>query len=140
MGPDVTAGPRHAPGGAIVNISSFSAKVASTVECAVYASSKAAVLSITRSFAYAFAPQGVRVNAVVPGVIDTPMQDQVIAKVAALRQTTPAELSRGRTAAIPLGRAGSPQECAGIIWFLLSPEASYMTGQAVNITGGHLMF
>ena len=65
-------------GGAVVNVSSFSAKVSSTIECAVYASSKAAVLSITRSFAYALAPQSVRVNAVVPGIIDTPMQDQVI--------------------------------------------------------------
>ena len=60
-------------GGSIVNLSSFSAKVSTTIECAVYASSKAAVLSITRSFAHAFAPRGVRVNAVVPGIIDTPM-------------------------------------------------------------------
>jgi NAD(P)-dependent dehydrogenase (short-subunit alcohol dehydrogenase family) len=128
------------PGGAVVNISSFSAKVSSTTEAAVYASSKAAVLSITRSFAHAFASRGVRVNAVVPGIIDTPMQDEVIEKVAASRQTTPAELSRARNATVPLGRTGSPEECAGIIWFLLSAEASYMTGQAVNITGGQIMF
>jgi NAD(P)-dependent dehydrogenase (short-subunit alcohol dehydrogenase family) len=127
-------------GGAVVNISSFSAKVSSTTEAAVYASSKAAVLSITRSFAHAFAPRGVRVNAVVPGIIDTPMQDEVIEKVAASRQTTPAELSRARNATVPLGRTGSPGECAGIIWFLLSAEASYMTGQAINITGGQIMF
>jgi NAD(P)-dependent dehydrogenase (short-subunit alcohol dehydrogenase family) len=128
------------PGGAVVNISSFSAKVASTVECAVYASSKAAVLSITRSFAHAFAPRGVRVNAVVPGIIDTPMQDEVLEKVAAFRRIPPDELSRARNATVPLGRTGSPQECAGIIWFLLSPEARYMTGQAINITGGQIMF
>jgi NAD(P)-dependent dehydrogenase (short-subunit alcohol dehydrogenase family) len=128
------------PGGAVVNISSFSAKVASTIECAVYASSKAAVLSITRSFAHAFAPHGVRVNAVVPGIIDTPMQDEVVEKVAAFRHTAPDELSRARNATVPLGRTGSPQECAGIIWFLLSQEASYMTGQAINITGGQIMF
>jgi NAD(P)-dependent dehydrogenase (short-subunit alcohol dehydrogenase family) len=127
-------------GGAIVNLGSFSAKVASTIECAVYASSKAAVLSITRSFAYAFAPQGVRVNAVVPGIIDTPMQDQVLEKVAEFRHISPAELEQARTGSVPLGRTGSPQECAGIIWFLLSPEAAYMTGQAVNITGGQIMF
>jgi NAD(P)-dependent dehydrogenase (short-subunit alcohol dehydrogenase family) len=128
------------PGGAVVNISSFSAKVASTIEAAVYASSKAAVLSITRSFACAFAPQGVRVNAVVPGIIDTPMQDEVIEKVAAFRQTTPAELSQARNATVPLGRTGSPEECAAVIWFLLSAEASYLTGQAINITGGQIMF
>lgn len=127
-------------GGAIVNIGSFAAKVASTIECAVYASSKAAVLSITRSFAYAFAPEGVRVNAVVPGIIDTPMQDQVIEKVAEFRHTTPGELARTRNATVPLGRTGTPQECAGIIWFLLSAEADYMTGQAINITGGQIMF
>jgi NAD(P)-dependent dehydrogenase (short-subunit alcohol dehydrogenase family) len=127
-------------GGAIVNIGSFAAKVASTIECAVYASSKAAVLSITRSFAHAFAPQGVRVNAVVPGIIDTPMQDQVIEKVAEFRHTTPGELARTRNATVPLGRSGTPQECAGIIWFLLSAEADYMTGQAINITGGQIMF
>ncbi len=127
-------------GGAIVNIGSFAAKVASTIECAVYASSKAAVLSITRSFAHAFAPQGVRVNAVVPGIIDTPMQDLVIEKVAEFRHTTPGDLVKTRNATVPLGRSGTPQECAGIIWFLLSAEADYMTGQAINITGGQIMF
>jgi NAD(P)-dependent dehydrogenase (short-subunit alcohol dehydrogenase family) len=127
-------------GGAVVNLGSFAAKVASTTEAAVYASSKAAVLSITRSFAHAFAPQGVRVNAVVPGIIDTPMQDEVIEKVAAFRHTTTAELGRARIAAVPLGRTGRPEEVAGIIWFLLSAEAGYMTGQAINITGGQIMF
>jgi len=68
------------------------------------------------------------------------MQDEVIEKVAVFRQTTPAELSRDRNATVPLGRTGSPEECAGIIWFLLSAEASYMTGQAINITGGQIMF
>jgi NAD(P)-dependent dehydrogenase (short-subunit alcohol dehydrogenase family) len=128
------------PGGAVVNVSSFSAKVASTIECAVYASSKAAVLSITRSFAYAFAPQGVRVNAVVPGIIDTPMQDEVIAKVAEFRQISPEEIGRTRNATVPLGRTGTPQECADVIWFLLSSQSRYMTGQALNVTGGQLMF
>ena len=127
-------------GGAVVNLSSFSAKIASTIECAVYASSKAAVLSITRSFAHAFAPQGVRVNAVVPGIIDTPMQDEVLAKVAEFRHMEPDEVSRTRNATMPLGRTGTPEDCAGIIWFLLSAEAAYMTGQAVNITGGQIMF
>ena len=127
-------------GGAIVNLSSASAKLATTIECAVYASSKAAVLSITRSFAYAFAPQGVRVNAICPGIIDTPMQHEVIEKVAAFRQTTVGEFSRARDASVPLGRPGSADECAGAIWFLLSDQAGYMTGQAVNFTGGQIMW
>jgi NAD(P)-dependent dehydrogenase (short-subunit alcohol dehydrogenase family) len=123
-------------GGAIVNLSSSSAKLATTTEAAVYASSKTAVLSITRSFAYAFAPNGVRVNAICPGIIDTPMQDKVLADVAAKRGLAVEELSAARNRTVPLGRAASADECAGAIVFLLSDEASYMTGQAINFTGG----
>lgn len=127
-------------GGAIVNLSSSSAKLATTTEAAVYASSKAAVLSITRSFAYAFAPNGVRVNAICPGIIDTPMQDRVLADVAAKRGMSVAELSETRNKTVPLGRAASADECAGAIWFLLSDDAGYMTGQAINYTGGLVMW
>ncbi len=123
-------------GSAIVNLSSSSAKLATTTEAAVYASSKTAVLSITRSFAYAFASEGVRVNAICPGIIDTPMQDKVLADVATKRGLTVEELSTARNKTVPLGRAASADECAGAIWFLLSDEASYMTGQAINFTGG----
>ncbi len=127
-------------GGAIVNLSSSSAKLATTTEAAVYASSKTAVLSITRSFAYAFASNGVRVNAICPGIIDTPMQDRVLAEVAAKRGMTVEELSGARNRTVPLGRAASADECAGAIWFLLSDEAGYMTGQAINYTGGLVMW
>jgi NAD(P)-dependent dehydrogenase (short-subunit alcohol dehydrogenase family) len=127
-------------GGAIVNVSSSSAKLATTTEAAAYASSKAAVLSLTRSFAYAFAPQNVRVNAILPGIIDTPMQDEVLAEVAKARGLTLAQLSDERNKLVPLGRAASADECAGAIWFLLSPAASYMTGQGINYTGGLVMF
>jgi NAD(P)-dependent dehydrogenase (short-subunit alcohol dehydrogenase family) len=127
-------------GGAIVNLSSSSAKLATTTEAAVYASSKTAVLSITRSFAYAFASQGVRVNAICPGIIDTPMQDKVLADVAAKRGLTVEALSETRNRTVPLGRAASADECAGAIWFLLSDEAGYMTGQAINYTGGLVMW
>jgi NAD(P)-dependent dehydrogenase (short-subunit alcohol dehydrogenase family) len=127
-------------GGAIVNLSSSSAKLATTTEAAVYASSKTAVLSITRSFAYAFAPSGVRVNAICPGIIDTPMQDKVLADVAAKRGMTVEELAMARNKTVPLGRAASADECAGAIWFLLSDEAGYMTGQAINYTGGLVMW
>ncbi|MFN0152994.1 MAG: SDR family NAD(P)-dependent oxidoreductase [Gaiella sp.] len=129
-------GPTLRPGGAIVNVSSSSAKWSPTPEAAVYAASKAAVLSITRSFASALASRPVRVNAICPGIVDTPMQDRVLADVAALRQTTVAELESGRTRLVPLGRSSSSDECAGVIAFLLSDEAAYMTGQAVNFTGG----
>jgi NAD(P)-dependent dehydrogenase (short-subunit alcohol dehydrogenase family) len=127
-------------GAAIVNLSSSSAKLATTTEAAVYASSKAAVLSITRSFAYAFASNGVRVNAICPGIVDTPMQERVLADVAAKRGITVGELSTARNKTVPLGRAASADECAGAIWFLLSDEAGYMTGQSINYTGGLVMW
>lgn len=127
-------------GSAIVNLSSSSAKLATTTEAAVYASSKAAVLSITRSFAYAFAPEGVRVNAICPGIVDTPMQERVLADVAAKRGMTVEELSTARNKTVPLGRSSSADECAGVIWFLLSNESGYMTGQAINFTGGLVMW
>lgn len=127
-------------GGAIVNLSSSSAKLATTTEAAVYASSKTAVLSITRSFAYAFAPEGVRVNAICPGIVDTPMQERVLADVAAKRGMTVEELSTARNKTVPLGRSSSADECAAVIWFLLSDESAYMTGQAINFTGGLVMW
>jgi NAD(P)-dependent dehydrogenase (short-subunit alcohol dehydrogenase family) len=127
-------------GGAIVNLSSSSAKLATTTEASVYASSKSAVLSLTRSFAYAFAPTGVRVNAICPGIIDTPMQEKVLADVAAKRGMTVEELATTRNKTVPLGRSASADECAGLIWFLLSDEAGYMTGQAINYTGGLVMW
>ncbi len=129
-------GPKLRPGGAIVNLSSSSAKLATTVEAAVYAASKTAITSISRSFAYALADRPVRVNSICPGIVDTPMQDAILEKVAAVRGTTASELSRSRNKAVPLGRAASPDECAGLIWFLLSDDSAYMTGQSINFTGG----
>lgn len=129
-------GPTMPAGGSIVNLSSSSAKLATTVEAGLYASTKTAILSITRTFAYALAPRNVRVNAICPGIIDTPMQERVLREVAEARGTTPEELSAARNRTVPLGRAASADECAGAIAFLLSHEAGYMTGQAVNFTGG----
>jgi NAD(P)-dependent dehydrogenase (short-subunit alcohol dehydrogenase family) len=123
-------------GGAIVNLSSSSAKLASTVEVAIYAASKTAILSITRSFAYALAPRDVRVNAICPGIVDTPMQDTVLERVAPIRGMTVAALSEARLKTIPLGRAAPAEECANVIWFLLSTQASYLTGQGVDFSGG----
>ena len=127
-------------GGAIVNLSSSSAKLSTSVDLAPYGSSKAAVVGITRSWAYVLAPRRIRVNAILPGIIDTPMQDRVLEDVALLRGMTPAELGEARLRTVPLGRAASADECAGVIWFLLSDEASYMTGQAINQTGGLVMW
>lgn len=133
-------GQRMPSGGAIVNLSSSSAKLATTIDVTPYSSSKAAVLGITRSFAYALAPRNVRVNAVCPGIIDTPMQDRVLEEVAPMRGMTVEDLSVARLKTVPLGRTASADECAGLIWFLLSDEAGYMTGQAINQTGGLVMW
>lgn len=127
-------------GGAIVNLSSSSAKLSSTVEVTPYSSSKAAVVGVTRSWAYVLAPRHIRVNAILPGIIDTPMQDRVLDDVAPLRGMTAEELSVARLKSIPLGRSASADECAGVIWFLLSDAAAYMTGQAINQTGGLVMW
>lgn len=132
-------GPQLRPGGAIVNLASTAAKISATTEAAIYAASKAAVVSITRSFAHALAPLPVRVNAICPGITDTPMQDQVLAEVAKTRGLTVEELAVGRLKAVPLGRTSSPDECAGVISFLLSDAAGYMTGQAINFSGGLVM-
>jgi NAD(P)-dependent dehydrogenase (short-subunit alcohol dehydrogenase family) len=90
-----------------------------------------AILSITRSFAYAPAPRRVRVNAMLPGIVDTPIQDEVLRRVAPLRGVTVEELDNARTKLASLGRGSSPNECARLIWFLLADEAAYMTGQAI---------
>ena len=105
-------------------------------EGAIYAASKAAILSITRSFAAALAPRSIRVNAVCPGLVDTPMQDQIIEFQSASRGLEPGALVEARLRSVLLGRMASPDEVAAVICFLLSPESSYMTGQAINITGG----
>jgi NAD(P)-dependent dehydrogenase (short-subunit alcohol dehydrogenase family) len=124
------------PGGAIVNLSSAAAKQGTAHEGAVYAASKAAVISMTRSFAFALADRPVRVNAVCPGIIDTPMQQTVVSAMAPLRGQTELENVTARLKAIPLGRMATPEECAAVVCFLLSADASYMTAQAVNVTGG----
>lgn len=129
-------GPRLKPGGAIVNLSSSSAKLATTTDVAPYAASKTTILSITRSFSYALAGRPVRVNAICPGIVDTEMQDTVLKGIADLRGVTVEQLSGQRNKTVPLGRPASAEECAGLIWFLLSDQSAYMTGQAINFTGG----
>jgi NAD(P)-dependent dehydrogenase (short-subunit alcohol dehydrogenase family) len=128
-------GPQLREGGAIVNLSSSSAKLATTTEACVYAASKATILSVTRSFAYALAPR-VRVNAICPGIVDTPMQEMVLDEVATVRGISREELEEARTRTVPLGRSSPAEECAGLIWFMLSDQSAYMTGQAINWTGG----
>jgi NAD(P)-dependent dehydrogenase (short-subunit alcohol dehydrogenase family) len=123
-------------GGAVVNVASGAGKTGATVEAAVYSATKAAVLSITRTFAAAWVGRGVRVNAVCPGVIETPMNDTVLDRLAAVRGVPRDQVEAARNAAIPMGRPAAPGEVAAVIAFLLSDEAGYMTGQSINVTGG----
>jgi NAD(P)-dependent dehydrogenase (short-subunit alcohol dehydrogenase family) len=131
--------PRIAPGGAVVNLSSTSAQTGSTLEAAVYAATKAAVLSLTRAFAHANAARNVRVNAIVPGIVDTPMQDAVLEQVSVLRGLPVEQLADARLSAVPLARSSSAAECAELIAFLLSGDAGYLTGQAIDWSGGMVM-
>lgn len=124
------------PGAAVVNVASVAGKTGSTVEAAAYSASKAALLSVTRTFAHVWARRGVRVNAVCPGVVETPMNDVVNEGVARARGLPPAALADARRDAIPLGRTASADEVARVIAFLLSADAGYMTGQAINVSGG----
>jgi NAD(P)-dependent dehydrogenase (short-subunit alcohol dehydrogenase family) len=134
-------GMRMPVGAGIVNLSSVAGKASATTEALAYGTSKAAVLGITRGLAYFFGPAGVRVNAVLPGITDTPMQDKVLVEIGALRGLTPEALHEQRLQTVPLQRRGSePREIADAITFLLSSSASYVTGQALAVDGGLVMF
>ncbi len=129
-----------ADGGSIVTVSSVSARSAGSLEQSVYCASKAALSSVTRSFAYAYAPRGIRVNAVLPGIVDTPMQERFLEAAAQARGTTPEEVHAARLKLVPLGRTSPPRECAETILWLLSPAAGYLTGQQIAADGGLTMY
>jgi NAD(P)-dependent dehydrogenase (short-subunit alcohol dehydrogenase family) len=133
-------GPRLREGGAIVNLSSVSAKLTSTRETAVYAATKTTILALTRSFAYALAERNVRVNAICPGITDTPMQETVLHELARLRGVSYEAIALTRNDTVPMKRGCSPDDVAGMIWRMLSDDASYMTGEALNFSGGLAMW
>lgn len=126
-------------GGAIVNFSSPSARWAYTLETAVYGATKTAIQGVTRSFAIHLAPRHVRVNAISPGITDTPMQEKVLREVSVLRGLRYEDLSANRTNLVPLRRSAPPEEMAGVVAFLLSDAAAYITGQTIYVDGGYIM-
>jgi NAD(P)-dependent dehydrogenase (short-subunit alcohol dehydrogenase family) len=128
-----------AEGGSIVNFSSPSARWAYTLETAVYGATKTAIQGVTRSFAIHLAPRGIRVNAISPGITDTPMQERVLREVSKLRGLDYEELSASRTNLVPLKRSAPPSEMAGVVVFLLSDPAAYITGQTIYVDGGYIM-
>jgi NAD(P)-dependent dehydrogenase (short-subunit alcohol dehydrogenase family) len=114
--------------GAIVNLSSIHSFVATGVSAA-YSASKGAIAQYTKAMAGELAPFGVRVNAVAPGMIVTPMTAVTIANPAS---------SAGFLRHVPLARTGEPAEIAGAVLFLASDAASYVTGVVLPVDGGYL--
>lgn len=117
-------------GGCIVNVASIAGRAHGLKDRSAYVASKLGLIGLTREAARELAPYNIRVNAVCPGVIETEM-------TARLRDD-PAMMQRW-LADIPQGRLGQPEDIVGVVLFLCSPAASYLTGQAINIDGGKVM-
>lgn len=115
--------------GKIVILASLAGRATSTLGGAHYTASKAGVLGLSRHLAREFAPFGINVNAINPGIIDTPM---------VRANTSPDHLERVIDS-IPFKRLGSPEEVADLVVFLASDAAAYITGAAVDIHGGELI-
>jgi 3-oxoacyl-[acyl-carrier protein] reductase len=114
--------------GRIINISSTAGKSVSTIGGAHYTASKAGVLGFTRHLAKEVASDGITVNAVCPGLIDTEM----------VRETIDKETTRAYADSFPVSRLGKPEEVADLVAFLASEKAAYITGASLDINGGDL--
>jgi NAD(P)-dependent dehydrogenase (short-subunit alcohol dehydrogenase family) len=114
-------------GGAVINMASIAGLVG-VAGGSAYCAAKAGVLALTRVAAIEYAQSGVRVNAICPGIIETPM-------IAALGAEHP--IPKAYTAATPAGRLGQPEEIAGLVRYLASDEAKYLTGAALPVDGGY---
>jgi 3-oxoacyl-[acyl-carrier protein] reductase len=115
--------------GAIVNIGSIAGHNGGGPGAGPYAAAKAGLVAMTKSLAKELAPHGIRVNAIAPGVIDTPFHEVF---------STP-EMMRSFVSMIPLGRIGTPIECAKAIAFLVSDAASFIVGETIEVNGGQMM-
>ena len=124
--------------GAICNTASLAAKVGAPL-LAHYSASKFAVVGWTQALAREMARHGIRVNAVCPGFVRTGMQSRETVWEAELRGMTPQAVLDEYVSLTPLGRLEEPEDIAGLVVFLLSDAARFMTGQAVNVTGGVYM-
>lgn len=124
--------------GAIVSLASMAGKIGSRTNLP-YNASKAAVISITKSLALAHAADGIRVNCVCPGYVETDMWRAVSQEQGALLGLSAEDFTEQRAAQVPLGRMERAEDVARVIGFLASDRAGYMTGQAINVTGGLIM-
>ena len=115
--------------GTIINVASVAARNGGGPGSGAYSAAKGAMIALTKSLAKELAPDGIRVNAIAPGVIDTPFHEVF---------STPAAMSNFAKA-IPLGRIGTSVECAKVIAFMASDAASYLAGETIEVNGGLLM-
>jgi len=115
--------------GRVVNVTSVAARNGGGPGAGVYAASKAAVTCFTKNLAKELAPRGITANAIAPGVIVTPFHEKF---------TSP-EMMQRFAASTPLGHNGVAEDCVGAVLFLVSPEASFITGETIEINGGMLM-
>lgn len=125
-------------GGAIINFSSQAGRRGEP-NITIYCSTKAAVISVTQSLALELAADNIRVNAIAPGVVDTPMWDVVDAQFAEYENKPLGQKKREVGEAVPLGRMGNPKDIADPVIFLASDAARYITAQTLNVDGGNWM-
>jgi NAD(P)-dependent dehydrogenase (short-subunit alcohol dehydrogenase family) len=130
------AAPVMPSGSAIVNISSTAGRGVPTLS-PPYAASKAAVINLTQSAARVLAARGIRVNAVCPGIIDTDFNHRLDQLLGVEQQgLAPGEFLRQRAETPLMKRLGTADEVAAVVAFLCGPDASYITGQSINVDGG----
>ena len=125
-------------GGKIINFASQAGRRGEPL-VAVYCASKAAVISITQSTGLDLIKHGINVNGIAPGVVDTPMWDEVDALFAKYENRRPGEKKKLVGAAVPFGRMGTPQDLVGAAIFLASAESDYVVAQTLNVDGGNWM-
>ena len=125
-------------GGCIINMTSISG-LGPRPDQTHYAAAKAGIISLTTSAALTFAPYGVRVNAVCPGIVDTPLTRQIHLDRGHLAGISQEESLAHKVAQIPLGRIETPEDVAGVVAFLVSPDGAYITGQTIVVDGGMLL-
>ena len=126
---------KQGTGGKIVNTASMAGKIGASV-LAHYSASKFAVVGLTQALADEFAKYKINVNAVCPGFVNTSMQERELQWEAKLRGITPEAVKQKMIELTPLGRIEEPEDVAKLVVFLASDESEFMTGQAINVTGG----
>jgi meso-butanediol dehydrogenase/(S,S)-butanediol dehydrogenase/diacetyl reductase len=126
-------------GGAIVNTASMAGKRGAVPFLAHYVASKFAVVGLTQAMAAELAPAGIRVNCVCPGYVATAMQERELSWEAGLRGTTIDTVRQSYVADTPLRRLETPEDVAKVVAFLLSPDSSFITGEAIAVNGGSYM-